>query len=272
MIVFKTFAPALCAGTLVLACFANCGPGAFETHESGLQWRDNTIGEGETPQPGDILKVHYTGKTSVGGQDVEFFNSYDRKRPVTLPYLEDRLIRGFVIGLKDMRPGGKRSLIVPPELGYGDEGAGQVIPPDSTLQFEMELVDIKKGPTPWDVSEQQVLRHPAGYQYVVLDAGDGPRPGPGEYIMLKYHKYQADGTLLDTSDYYATPYEFHLGQPEVPASWNAILPLMRPKARYRIVVPPTKLAAENPGQQVPVVMGIFYDIELLGVDENHLHQ
>ncbi len=258
----------------------HCGPGPYQKHESGLQWRDNAVGEGEdTPQPGDILKLHYTGKTVVGGQDVEFFDSQTRKRPVTLPYLEDRLIKGFLIGLKDMRVGGKRSLIVPPELGYGKEGAGQVIPPNSTLYFEMELVEINKARKAWEVGDAKPRRHPAGYQYIVLSPGEGDAPRRGEYAMLKYHKYTADGQLLDTSDYYATPYEFHIGQPEVPASWNAVVPLMKPRARFRIIVPPYKLPAEkapaSPGAAStaqPLVKGLYYDIELLGVDSNHLHQ
>lgn len=262
-----------------IAGVSHCGPGAYQTHESGLQWRDDAVGTGDTPQLGDILKLHYTGKTIVGGQEVEFFDSQARKRPVTLPYLQNRLIKGFVIGLKDMRPGGKRSLIVPSELGYGKEGAGTVIPPNSTLYFEMELVEINKARAPWEVGENKTVRHPAGYQYVVLNPGDGDAPRKGEYAMLKYHKYTADGKLLDTSDYYATPYEFHIGQPEVPASWNTIVPLMKPRARFRIIVPPSKLPAEKSvaaagvaGKTQPLVKGLYYDIELLGVDANHLHQ
>ncbi|MCR9143877.1 MAG: FKBP-type peptidyl-prolyl cis-trans isomerase [bacterium] len=267
-----------CAVCALFIAGSHCGPGPYQEHASGLQWRDDVVGAGESPQPGDILKLHYVGKTIVGGQDVEFFDSKKRKRPVTLPYLEDRLIKGFLIGLGDMKTGGKRSLIVPPELGYGKEGAGQVIQPNATLYFEMELLEINKARTAWDVGDARPRRHRAGYQYIALDPGEGDGPRKGEYAMIKYHKYTADGQLLDTSDYYATPYEFHIGQPEVPASWNAIVPLMKPRARYRVIVPAFKLPAEKspagPGAapQQPLVKGIYYDIELLGVDSNHLHQ
>lgn len=268
---------------LAASCFAfcvACGPGDYQQHESGLQYRDTEIGSGPPPGLGDILKLHYTGKTIVGGQDVAFFDSRERNRPVTLPFLPDRLIKGFMIGLKDMRAGGKRSLIVPPELGYGAEGAGQAIQPNATLYFEMELVEIQQAGKPWPLdSRKSVRKHPAGYQYVAISEGDGPRPRKGEYAMLKYHKYSADGQLLDTSDYYATPYEFHIGQPEVPDSWNAIVPLMRPRSRYRVIVPARKMPGEKnpvgagpPGPDSPLVKGLYYDIELLGVDSNHLHQ
>ena len=263
------------AVALIAAIFCACGPGSYHKDESGLQWRDEQIGEGAEPQIGDVLKLHYTGKTLVGGQEVEFFDSHKRKTPVTLPYLEDRLIKGFVIGLKGMRPGGKRSLIVPPELGYGKDGAGQVIPPDATLYFVMELIEIKKAASAWEIDPKAPVGRSQGYEYIVLDPGEGTSPGPGEYVMVKYHKYSADGRLLDTSDYYASPYEFHVGQPEVPPSWNVVVPLMKPRARYRIVVPPAKLPAEEqaglPGK-APLVQGMYYDLELLGVEQNHLHE
>jgi len=118
--------------------------GKTVTTPSGLQITDDKIGTGATPQPGKICVMHYTGWLYQGGaKGRKFDSSLDRGRPFEFPIGRQRVIAGWDEGVASMKVGGKRTLIIPPELGYGARGAGGVIPPNATLIFEVELLDVK---------------------------------------------------------------------------------------------------------------------------------
>ncbi len=108
--------------------------------ESGLRYLEHIAGDGEVTQTGNVVVVHYSGFLSDG---TKFDSSHDRARPFNFTLGENRVIKGWEEGLLNMKKGAKRTLIIPPELGYGSRGAGGVIPPDATLVFEVELIDFK---------------------------------------------------------------------------------------------------------------------------------
>ena len=110
------------------------------TTDSGLQYVDLERGEGEAPVLGDTVVVHYTGWLEDG---TKFDSSVDRGQPFDFEIGMGRVIRGWDEGVATMRVGGKRKLTIPPELAYGEAGIGEVIPPNSTLIFEVELLDIE---------------------------------------------------------------------------------------------------------------------------------
>ena len=111
----------------------------FVTTSSGLQYRILNEGSGDqSPGPESIVSVHYRGKLTNG---LEFDSSYQRNQPISFPV--SGVIRGWSEALKLMKEGDKWELIIPPDLGYGKKGARNVIPPDSTLIFEVELLEIK---------------------------------------------------------------------------------------------------------------------------------
>jgi len=113
------------------------------TTESGLKFADGTIGEGAVAADGDMVSVHYTGWLLVDGKrGTKFDSSVDRGQPITFKLGVGQVIKGWDEGLKGMHIGGKRELIIPSDLGYGARGAGGVIPPNATLDFEVELVGI----------------------------------------------------------------------------------------------------------------------------------
>ena len=110
------------------------------TTPSGLKYVDLVIGTGESPMPGQKVSVHYTGTLENGAK---FDSSVDRGQPFVFPIAEGRVIKGWDEGVMTMKIGGKRKLIIPPDLGYGAKGAGGVIPPNATLIFEVELLGVK---------------------------------------------------------------------------------------------------------------------------------
>jgi len=110
------------------------------TTVSGLQIIDLVPGTGGSPKKGDKVSVHYTGWLENG---TKFDSSLDRGSPFEFYLGLGRVIKGWDEGVATMKIGGKRKLIIPPDLGYGARGAGGVIPPNATLIFEIELLDFK---------------------------------------------------------------------------------------------------------------------------------
>jgi FKBP-type peptidyl-prolyl cis-trans isomerase FkpA len=110
------------------------------TTASGLQYEDTVVGDGDEAKAGDTVSVHYTGWLDDG---TKFDSSKDRHQAFEFPLGAGRVIKGWDEGVAGMKVGGTRKLTIPPELGYGERGAGNVIPPYSTLIFEVELLGIK---------------------------------------------------------------------------------------------------------------------------------
>ncbi|HKO91267.1 MAG TPA: FKBP-type peptidyl-prolyl cis-trans isomerase [Polyangiaceae bacterium] len=111
---------------------------------SGLSHEDTLVGTGAGPSKGQICVMHYTGWLWENGQKgAKFDSSLDRGRPFSFPLGQGQVIKGWDEGVASMKIGGKRTLLIPPELGYGARGAGGVIPPNATLLFEVELLEVR---------------------------------------------------------------------------------------------------------------------------------
>jgi peptidylprolyl isomerase len=114
------------------------------TTSSGLQIIDTKPGTGPSPRSGQTVTVHYTGWLYVNGaKGSKFDSSVDLGQAFSFPIGQGQVIRGWDEGVATMKVGGKRTLIIPPALGYGSRGAGGVIPPNATLLFDVELLGVK---------------------------------------------------------------------------------------------------------------------------------
>jgi peptidylprolyl isomerase len=135
------------AGMIVAAAPATAmaqTAGSTMTTASGLKMTDTKVGTGATPRAGQTCVVHYTGWLyQNGAKGQKFDSSVDRGQPFEFPLGMRRVIAGWDEGVATMKVGGRRTLVIPPELGYGARGAGGVIPPNATLIFEVELLDVK---------------------------------------------------------------------------------------------------------------------------------
>ncbi|HTJ41737.1 MAG TPA: FKBP-type peptidyl-prolyl cis-trans isomerase [Kofleriaceae bacterium] len=117
---------------------------AMTKTSTGLQYEDTVPGTGASPQKGQTCVMHYTGWLWVdGAKGAKFDSSRDRGKPFTFPIGAGRVIKGWDEGVASMKIGGQRTLLIPPELGYGARGAGGVIPPNATLLFEVELLGVQ---------------------------------------------------------------------------------------------------------------------------------
>lgn len=116
---------------------------AYNTTASGLQIEDVVVGSGTEASSGQHVTVHYTGWLYENGQaGSKFDSSKDRGDPFDFPLGAGHVIRGWDEGVAGMKVGGTRRLVIPPALGYGARGAGGVIPPNATLLFEVELLEV----------------------------------------------------------------------------------------------------------------------------------
>ena len=114
------------------------------TMSSGVQYRDEVVGTGPQPVSGQTVSVHYTGWLDDGGKPGrKFDSSRDRGQPFSFTIGQGQVIAGWDQGVATMHVGGKRTLIIPPALGYGNRGAGGVIPPGATLIFDVELLGVR---------------------------------------------------------------------------------------------------------------------------------
>jgi peptidylprolyl isomerase len=137
-------AAALAATTGVLALSEDADAQNVVTTPSGLRYIDVKVGTGASPRTGQTCVMHYTGWLYENGKKgAKFDSSIDRGQPFEFKIGMGQVIRGWDEGVATMKVGGKRTLIIPPDLGYGARGAGGVIPPNATLLFDVELLAIK---------------------------------------------------------------------------------------------------------------------------------
>ncbi len=115
----------------------------YTTMPNGIQFHDETVGEGASPARGQTVTVHYTGWLDDHGQPgKKFDSSRDRGSPFKFTIGVQQVIAGWDLGVATMQVGGRRTLIIPAEHGYGARGAGGVIPPNASLIFDVELLGI----------------------------------------------------------------------------------------------------------------------------------
>jgi len=130
----------------VLATFVTFATRAF-AQSQGMKMIDHKIGTGPEATAGHTVIVHYTGwlfdSAAPENKGKKFDSSRDRGEPFSFPLGAGRVIKGWDEGVAGMKVGGSRTLIIPPELGYGARGAGGVIPPNATLVFDVELIGVR---------------------------------------------------------------------------------------------------------------------------------
>jgi peptidylprolyl isomerase len=132
----------LATGVIAMSEAADAQP--VTTTPSGLKIIDTKVGTGPSPKPGQTCVMNYTGWLYENGKKgAKFDSSLDRNQPFSFPIGQHQVIAGWDEGVATMKVGGKRTLIIPPELGYGSRGAGGVIPPNATLMFDVELLSVK---------------------------------------------------------------------------------------------------------------------------------
>jgi peptidylprolyl isomerase len=233
--------------------------------DSGLYYIIEEEGTGDAPQTGDLVQVHYTGTLADG---TKFDSSLDRGEPFQFPLGMQRVIPGWDEGIALLNVGGKATLIIPPELAYGQQGAGGVIPPNATLVFDVELVGIAPGPpeAPTEVDEADLVTTESGLQYFDLEEGSGDTPQDGQMVAVHYTGWLEDGTMFDSSLLRGSPFQFPVGAGQVIPGWDEGVGTMKVGGKRQLVIPAELAYGEQgAGGVIPPDATLIFEVELVDV-------
>jgi peptidylprolyl isomerase len=230
---------------------------------SGVQITLTNLGEESKIKNGDEVFFHYIGRLADGKV---FDNSHDRYKPVQIKMGNGMIIKGLEEAFKFLYKGDKAQVVVPPNLGYGNKDLG-IIPPNSTLSFEIEIVEVKPFkeyvylPIPGDT-----IKTSSGLKYIILKEGNGNLIKPKQKAKLHYAGFLWDGKKFDSSYDKGIPYTFMVGTGEVIAAWDQALQLMKKGSKLRILVP-SQLGYGEQGSppEIPRNARLIFDIELLEI-------
>jgi peptidylprolyl isomerase len=212
---------------------------------SGLKYADIVVGTGATPASDDWVTCQFTatlqdgtliGASSMGGG------------PASFPLADlAKEVPGWAEGMSTMKVGGIRELVVPPNLAYGDQGAGNVIPPNATLIFIVEMIDTKPAP-----------------QVEIEDTatGSGAEAKSGMMLKVNYTGTLTNGTVFDSSAGRA-PFEFALGAGQVIPGWDQGLPGMKVGGKRTLTIPSELAYGPQGSGSIPPNATLIFEIELL---------
>jgi len=216
--------------------------------------KDEVVGDGVAAVSGDYVKAHYTGWIYTDGEKIgePFDSSLTRGEPAVFPIGAGRLIKGWDEGIPGMKVGGKRVLIIPPDMAYGDT-ARPNIPAGSTLYFEVELVEVPRVQT-----DDQIT-------------GDGPTAAIGDMVKVHYTGWlQAEdgsrGEKFDSSLDRGEPFSFPLGGGRVIAGWDIGVQGMQVGGKRLLTIPSDLgYGASGAGGAIPPNANLIFEVELLEV-------
>ena len=249
-----------------IPAFVAVAEGELTKTASGLQFKDWTVGTGETPSAGAMVQVEYSGWLTDGKL---FDSSYKRADAFRFPLGKGKVIPGWDEGVASMKVGGKRRLVIPAELAYGSRERPN-IPANSTLVFDVELLGIappRVAPEkPQTVAKLEKTE--TGLQYYDLVVGTGATPQPGAKVKVDYAGWLKDGTRFDTSLERPHPIGFELGKGMVIAGWDQGIATMKEGGKRQLVIPP-ELAYGDGGRPpvIPPKATLVFEVELVDAGE-----
>ena len=214
-------------------------PAKIVTTESGLQYIVYQEGAGDPASMGDTVKVHYSGYLPDGNQ---FDSSIDRGVSFEFPLGRGSVIKGWDEGFALLKPGSKAILIIPPTLGYGNQDNGQ-IPPNSTLYFDVELLEVVPMAVPSTVDATKLISITGGLQYTDLVAGAGAEPLKGETVVMEFNIWDPEGQfVMGSSQTQMRPLAFPVQLDLVPDVFEEMVKGMKVGTkRYMSIAPDSEL-------------------------------
>ncbi|MFO8068108.1 MAG: FKBP-type peptidyl-prolyl cis-trans isomerase [Bacteroidales bacterium] len=232
---------------------------------SGLKYHVISKGKGISPNKGDIVSIHYSGEYEDG---TVFDKSRDRNNPVSFRLGSGLFLQGLEEGITFMNVGAKYRFVIPPELAYGNEQVG-VINPNSTLIYEVELLDVKKGVKIKEVEKDEVEKivTESGLVYSILKEGDGPKAFPGMMVVAEYTGFFDDNVIFDSSKENGEPLKAKLGDETLIKGLEEGFTYLSEGDHARLWIPSELAYGEEGRGIIPPDKDLVFDVELIKVDE-----
>lgn len=235
----------------------------FETTDTGLQYFDLVEGDGATPESGDSVEVEFAIWLQDGNSYVA--SSEDQGGSFSFSVGSGQVFPGWEEGVMTMAEGGTRQLIIPPDLGLGEQGVSGLVPPNATLIMEMTLVSVAPAPEQTEVDPADYETTESGLQYYDIVVGDGATPEVGQTVVVHYSGWLEDGTLFDSSVQRGEPFPFPLGQGAVIPGWDEGVATMQVGGKRQLRIPAELAYGDTGGGPIPPGATLIFDVELLEV-------
>ena len=240
---------------------------AWKDKEKGLKVFDEKVGSGNPAMVGANLKVHYTGWLLAGRK---FGSSKDLGKPFEVVLGAGKMIKGWELGLDGMREGGVRWLRVSPSMGYG-ASAFTMIPPNSTLIFRIELVEVAVDPEVAasmdffpDTTALTFENGSEGLRYAIIQQGEGEPARAGANVKVHYTGWMTNGYKFDSSRDRGQPFAFPLGGGRVIRGWDLGVAGMLPGEKRILVIPPGLGYGSRGAGPIPGGATLIFAVEYLG--------
>lgn len=231
---------------------------------TGLEYTITAKGNGKKAASGDKVKVHYTGKLLDG---TKFDSSVDRGQPFDFKLGTGQVIKGWDEGIALLQEGDKVTLKIPAELGYGAQATGS-IPANSTLIFDVELIEVSQAPKPWDIKGKKIEKTASGLEYVILSKSKNTtKPAKGNRVKVHYSGYFKDGKMFDSSVDRGQPIDFQLGVGQVIPGWDEGIALLSAGDKAKFIIPYNLAYGEQGRGPIPAKSDLVFDVELIEFKE-----
>lgn len=230
---------------------------------SGLEYTITSKGNGKKAIAGDKVKVHYTGKLT---NDTVFDSSVKRGEPFEFKLGAGQVIKGWDEAFQLLQVGDKATIKLPPSIGYGERAMGK-IPANSTLIFDVELLDVVEGPRPWVTKSKDTLKTSSGLKYILIQKNDaGEKIVKGSTIKFHFSGFFKDGKMFETSTDKPQPVAVKAGAGQMVPGWDEALLLLKQGEKAKLFIPYQLAFGENGlNPIIPPKTDIIIDIEILEV-------
>jgi peptidylprolyl isomerase len=265
---------------IFIAMIISCGDKSKVVNlESGLIYLDDSLGTGKEVKPNNLVTIHFEGWTVMDTSNLfgnwsadqqrsvnSIGNSKMRNQPVKFVLGTGSFIKGSDEGIIGMKVGGRRTVIIPSELAYGEQGIGP-IPPNTNLKLVVEVLDTREkiNVEMWDVEPSSFKTTSSGLKYAVINDGAGNFADSGNVVTVHYSGYLEDGTKFDSSVERDEPFSFLLGMGQVIPGWDEGIKLMKKGSKVKLLVPPHLAYGAMELEKIPANSTLLFDIELLDV-------
>ncbi len=236
------------------------------TTESGLQYIEVVAGDGPSPQEGDMVNMHYVATLPDGTM---LADSYSSGQPAGAIMGREQLLPGWEEGVMLMKAGGQIQMLLPPELAFGEEGYG-MIPPNSQVVIEVELLSIEPTPAPTSVDSDDLTTTESGLQYYDIEVGEGTEAVEGSTVTTEYTIWVQgeDDHLFIGSSSQGGPATFALGPADlVFPGWDEGAAGMKVGGKRFLIIPGDLALGEAGGGEIPPNATLIMEIEMVDVIE-----